>query len=148
MRPLRQALSGKDAWVTGLKRSDAPTRRYAPIVSYDESWGMVKVNPLATWTHQDLVGYADDHDIPQHPLRSQGYLSIGCAPRMTQSRSGSRPRWPMILSSRCACQASKGRSRRGSSWTAVRGSRPPASWRGPPARSRPMSFRSRHPTRR
>ena len=80
VRPLRQALSGKDAWVTGLKRSDAATRRHAPIVSYDESWSMVKINPLATWTHQDLVGYAEDHGIPQHPLRSAGYHSIGCAP--------------------------------------------------------------------
>jgi phosphoadenosine phosphosulfate reductase len=80
VRPLREALSGKDAWVTGLKRSDAATRRHAPIVAYDASWGMVKINPLATWTHQDLVGYAEDHGIPQHPLRAEGYLSIGCAP--------------------------------------------------------------------
>ena len=80
VRPLRQALAGKDGWVTGLKRSDAPTRRHAPIVAYDDSWGMVKINPLAIWTHRDLVSYAKDHDIPQHPLRSQGYVSIGCAP--------------------------------------------------------------------
>ncbi|MEI7859328.1 MAG: phosphoadenylyl-sulfate reductase [Acidimicrobiales bacterium] len=80
VRPLRRALAGKDAWVTGLKRSDAATRRHAPIVSYDENWGMVKINPLATWNHQDLVGYAVDHGIPQHPLRSAGYHSIGCAP--------------------------------------------------------------------
>jgi phosphoadenosine phosphosulfate reductase len=80
VRPLRQALAGKEAWMTGLKRSDAPTRRHAPIVAYDDAWGMVKINPLATWTHQDLVGYATDHGIPEHPLRSQGYLSIGCAP--------------------------------------------------------------------
>lgn len=80
VRPLRKALAGKDAWFTGLKRSDAATRRHAPIVAYDDSWGMVKINPLATWTHQDLVGYAEDHRIPQHPLRAEGYLSIGCAP--------------------------------------------------------------------
>jgi phosphoadenosine phosphosulfate reductase len=80
VRPLRAALSGKDAWVTGLKRADAPTRRHAPIVAYDDNWGMVKINPLATWTHQDLVGYAEDHGIPQHPLRAVGYVSIGCAP--------------------------------------------------------------------
>ena len=80
VRPLRKALSGMDGWVTGLKRSDAPTRRRAPIVSYDDSWGMVKINPLANWTHEDIVGYAVDHGIPQHPLRSQGYVSIGCAP--------------------------------------------------------------------
>jgi phosphoadenosine phosphosulfate reductase len=80
VRPLRKALAGKDAWFTGLKRSDAATRRHVPIVAYDDSWGMVKINPLATWTHQDLVGYAEDHRIPQHPLRAEGYLSIGCAP--------------------------------------------------------------------
>ncbi len=80
VRPLRQALAGKDGWVTGLKRADAATRRHAPIVAYDDSWGMVKINPLAIWTHRDLVSYARDHDIPQHPLRSQGYVSIGCAP--------------------------------------------------------------------
>ena len=85
-RPLGQALSGKDAWITGLEAGDAPTRRHAPIVSFDDSWGMVKINPLATWTDQDLVGYAVDHGIPQHPLRSQGYLSIGCAPTTA--------RWP------------------------------------------------------
>jgi phosphoadenosine phosphosulfate reductase len=80
VRPLRQALADNDAWMTGLKRSDAPTRRRAPIVSYDDAWGMVKINPLATWTHEDLVGYAADHGIPEHPLRSQGYVSIGCEP--------------------------------------------------------------------
>jgi phosphoadenosine phosphosulfate reductase len=80
VRPLRKALAGKDAWFTGLKRSDAATRRHVPIVAYDDCWGMVKINPLATWTHQDLVGYAEDHRIPQHPLRAEGYLSIGCAP--------------------------------------------------------------------
>jgi len=80
VRPLRAALAGKEAWVTGLKRADAPTRRHAPIVAFDEGWGMVKVNPLATWTHEDLVGYARDHGIPEHPLRAQGYLSIGCEP--------------------------------------------------------------------
>ncbi len=92
VRPLRAALSGKDAWVTGLKRVDAPTRRRAPVVAYDESWGMVKINPLATWTDQDVMGYARDHGIPEHPLLSQGYLSIGCAPTTRPVRSGEDPR--------------------------------------------------------
>ena len=92
VRPLREALSGKDAWVTGLKRVDAPTRRHAPIVAYDESWGMVKINPLATWTDQDVAGYARDHGIPQHPLLSQGYLSIGCAPTTRPVGEGEDPR--------------------------------------------------------
>ncbi len=90
--PLKQALAGKEAWVTGLKRSDAPTRTNAAIVAYEDGWGMVKVNPLATWTDQDLIGYAADHGIPQHPLRSQGYKSIGCAPTTTPVAFGDNPR--------------------------------------------------------
>ena len=92
VRPLKQALAGKSAWVTGLKRVDAPTRRDAPIVSFDDSWGLVKVNPLATWTDQDVAGYAADHGIPAHPLQSQGYLSIGCAPTTRPVGAGEDPR--------------------------------------------------------
>ncbi len=92
VRPLKQALVGKEAWVTGLKRVDAPTRQAAPIVSYDENWGMVKINPLATWTEDDVAGYGADHGIPQHPLLSQGYLSIGCAPTTRPVQIGENPR--------------------------------------------------------
>lgn len=80
VRPLKQALAHKSAWATGLKRVDAPTRRDAPIVSFDEAWGLVKLNPLATWTDQDVAGYVADHGIPEHPLLARGYRSIGCAP--------------------------------------------------------------------
>lgn len=92
VRPLKQALAGKEAWVTGLKRVDAPTRSDAPIVSFDDSWGLVKVNPLATWTDQDVAGYATDHDLPEHPLVSRGYLSIGCAPTTRPVGDGEDPR--------------------------------------------------------
>jgi phosphoadenosine phosphosulfate reductase len=92
VRPLKQALAGKEAWVTGLKRVDASTRAFAPIVAFDEAWGMVKVNPLATWTDADVAGYAADHDIPEHPLLSRGYLSIGCAPTTRPVKLGEDPR--------------------------------------------------------
>jgi phosphoadenosine phosphosulfate reductase len=92
VRPMRQAMEHKEAWMTGLKRSDAPTRRSAPIAAYDENWGMVKINPLATWTEQDIAGYGLDHDIPQHPLLSKGYLSIGCAPTTRPVAIGEDPR--------------------------------------------------------
>jgi phosphoadenosine phosphosulfate reductase len=88
VRPMRQAMADKDAWMSGLKRVDAPTRRSAAIVSYDESWGMVKVNPLATWTQADIEGYAVDHGLPQHPLHARGYASIGCAPTTRPVRIG------------------------------------------------------------
>ena len=92
VRPLRQALAGKEAWITGLKRVDAPTRADAPIVAYDDGWEMVKINPLATWTEQDMAGYAADHDIPPHPLLAKGYRSIGCAPTTQPVALGEHPR--------------------------------------------------------
>ena len=92
VRPLKQALDGKEAWMTGLKRVDAPTRSQAAIVAYDENWGMVKVNPLATWTEQDIAGYAADHGILRHPLQAKGYLSIGCAPTTRPVAFGEDPR--------------------------------------------------------
>ncbi len=92
VRPLKQALAGDEAWLTGLKRVDAPTRVTTPIVSYDEKWGMVKINPLATWTDRDIAGYEVDHGIPRHPLLSQGYLSIGCAPTTRPVAAGENPR--------------------------------------------------------
>jgi phosphoadenosine phosphosulfate reductase len=92
VRPLQLALADKDAWMTGLKRSDAPTRRDAPIVAFDENWDMVKINPLATWTELDVAGYARDHAIPEHPLVAKGYLSIGCAPTTRPVAEGEDPR--------------------------------------------------------
>jgi phosphoadenosine phosphosulfate reductase len=92
VRPMKQAMEGKEAWITGLKRVDAPTRRDAPIVAYDDAWGMVKINPLATWTEQDIAGYGADHGIPRHPLLSKGYLSIGCAPTTRPVKFGEDPR--------------------------------------------------------
>ncbi len=92
VRPLKQALAGKSAWVTGLKRVDAPTRRDAPIVSFDDAWGLVKLNPLATWTEHDVAGYVADHGIPENPLLAQGYLSIGCAPTTRPVGAGEDPR--------------------------------------------------------
>ncbi len=78
--PLRGALTGREAWVTGLRRVDAPTRTATPIVSWDSSFGLVKVNPLATWTDDDVTAYLADRGLPVHPLVPLGYLSIGCAP--------------------------------------------------------------------
>jgi len=80
VEPLHRALQGRVAWMTGLKRCDAPTRAEAPIVSWDEARGLVKVNPVATWSDDDIANYQADHGLPVHPLMTQGYLSIGCAP--------------------------------------------------------------------
>jgi phosphoadenosine phosphosulfate reductase len=88
---LEAALAGKRAWMSGMRRSEAPTRADAPIVSRDRR-GLVKVNPLATWTDADIAGYVADHDVPYNPLLDQGYLSIGCAPCTRPVLPGEHPR--------------------------------------------------------
>lgn len=77
---LARALDGKAAWMTGLRRVETPARANAPIVSYDVGRGIVKVNPLATWTDVDVEGYVADRGLPVHPLADRGYRSIGCWP--------------------------------------------------------------------
>lgn len=80
VEPLGRALDGKAAWMTGLRRAEAPTRADAPIVSYDIGRGLVKVNPLATWSDFDVEGYVAVRGLPSHPLADRGYRSIGCWP--------------------------------------------------------------------
>ena len=80
VEPLARGLEGKTAWITGLRRVDAPTRANAPIVSWDAARSMVKLNPLAPWTDADLAGYIADHDLPANPLAERGILSVGCWP--------------------------------------------------------------------
>jgi phosphoadenosine phosphosulfate reductase len=80
VEPLARALAGKAAWMSGLRRDEAPSRANSPIVSYDVGRGLVKVNPIANWTDQDVAGYIRDHDLPEHPLADRGYASIGCWP--------------------------------------------------------------------
>ena len=65
--PLRRAIQGSRAWLTSLRRSDGPTRANAPIVSWDAAFGLVKVNPLATWTDDDIESYLADHGLPSAP---------------------------------------------------------------------------------
>jgi phosphoadenosine phosphosulfate reductase len=92
VEPLRRALEGKTAWMTGLRREETPTRANSPIVSYDVGRGMVKVNPLATWTDVDVEGYIQDRDLPLHPLAYHGYGSIGCWPCSRPVGDGEDPR--------------------------------------------------------
>jgi phosphoadenosine phosphosulfate reductase len=78
--PLRRTLAGYDAWVTGVRRVDAPTRANTPIVSWDDRNGLVKVNPIAAWSDDQFNGYIAEHGVLENPLVAEGYLSIGCAP--------------------------------------------------------------------
>ena len=88
---LDRALMGKEAWMSGLRRAESPTRAVAPILSLDLR-GLVKINPIATWTDLDVQGYIADHDVPVNPLVHQGYPSIGCQPCTHPVAEGEDPR--------------------------------------------------------
>ena len=97
VEPLARALVGKQAWITGLRRVEAPTRASAPIAHLDVGRGIVKVNPLAAWTDADIASYKADHELLEHPLAAQGYPSIGCWPCTRPVAPGEDPRsgrWP------------------------------------------------------
>jgi phosphoadenosine phosphosulfate reductase len=89
---LERGLAGVEAWITGIRREQAPTRAGAEKLQRDEERGIWKVNPIADWTEKDLWRYIHEHDLPYHPLHDQGYSSIGCAP-CTQPGDGREGRW-------------------------------------------------------
>jgi phosphoadenosine phosphosulfate reductase len=102
--PLRRAVQGSRAWLTSLKRVDAPSRANAPVVSWDAGFGLVKINPVVTWTNDDISSYLADHDLPLHPLVYQGYRSIGCAPTTRPVAEDEDPRagrWAGLDKSEC-----------------------------------------------
>lgn len=81
VEPLRRALSGLDAWITGLRREQSVTRTELAAVEVDKAnGGIYKINPLAAWTLEDLWAFARQHKIPFNTLYDRGYTSIGCAP--------------------------------------------------------------------
>ena len=92
VEPLERLLAGKAAWISGLRRDEASTRANAPIVSWDAGRGLVKVNPIATWSDLDVERYARDRDLLVHPLRERGYASIGCWPCTRPVAEGEDPR--------------------------------------------------------
>ena len=89
---LESALSDVDAWVTGIRREQAPTRAASPKLERDERRGIWKLNPLADWSEKDVWRYVFEHDLPYHPLHDEGFASIGCAP-CTRPGSGREGRW-------------------------------------------------------
>jgi phosphoadenosine phosphosulfate reductase len=87
VQPFNDVLSHKAAWMSGLRRDESGERAAAPIVGRDRR-GLVKVNPLATWTSADIEGYIADHDVVVNPLVDQGFPSIGCWPCTRAVKAG------------------------------------------------------------
>ncbi|GAA1535120.1 MULTISPECIES: phosphoadenylyl-sulfate reductase [Brevibacterium] len=90
--PLQKSLAGYELWFTGVRRDEAPTRANTPLVTFDEKNGLVKINPVAAWSFDDLLDYSGAFDVPVNPLLSQGYPSIGCQPCTRPVAEGEDPR--------------------------------------------------------
>jgi phosphoadenosine phosphosulfate reductase len=80
LAPLRRALLGKGLWITGLRREQSVTRSDVPVLAPDDSYGLMKLNPLAEWSEAEVWDYARRFDVPANPLHRRGFPSIGCAP--------------------------------------------------------------------
>lgn len=80
VRPLRRALSGLDAWITGLRAEQSPTRDSLEVVDWDEANGLIRIAPLAAWTEDDVWAYIHERAVPVNALHARGFRSIGCAP--------------------------------------------------------------------
>ena len=109
VEPLSKALRGFSAWVTGIRRVEAPTRANAPLISFDEAFGLVKINPLAAWSDEEVQDYIATHGILVNPLVDEGYPSIGCAPCTAKPEPGADPRsgrWQGLAKTECGLHAS------------------------------------------
>jgi phosphoadenosine phosphosulfate reductase len=78
--PLRRALAGYDAWITAIRADQSTDRASAQVVGVDPKFGLIKVNPLLSWTRRDVWAFIATHHVPYNPLHDQGYASIGCWP--------------------------------------------------------------------
>lgn len=109
VEPLSKALKGYAAWVTGIRRVEAPTRANAPLISFDEAFGLVKINPIAAWSDDELQAYLETNNILVNPLVHEGYPSIGCAPCTSKPALGADPRsgrWAGQAKTECGLHAS------------------------------------------
>lgn len=104
VEPLREALVGYEAWATGVRRDEGPTRAGTPFVTFDEQFGLVKVNPLAAWSFDEVLDHATGHRVPVNLLLSHGYPSIGCEPCTRRVDPGQDPRagrWAGFAKTEC-----------------------------------------------
>jgi phosphoadenosine phosphosulfate reductase len=102
--PLKEALSGVDAWISGLRRDQSPTRASTAKLHWDKKHGLWKANPLADWTEKDVWRYLAEHDVPYNELHDRGYASIGCT-HCTQPGSEREGRWAQNEKVECGIHA-------------------------------------------
>lgn len=104
VEPLTRVLQGYDAWITGIRRDQSPSRAHAGLIEWDAKFGLVKVNPLARWTWADVWTYIKVYDVPYNPLHDQNYPSIGCTYCTAPVAPGDDPRagrWKNFAKTEC-----------------------------------------------
>jgi phosphoadenosine phosphosulfate reductase len=102
--PLAEGLADYDAWATGLRRDESPTRANTPVVGWDERRGKVKIAPISRWSQKDVERYVAKHGVLTNPLLSDGYASIGCAPctrRVAAGEDARAGRWAGLGKTEC-----------------------------------------------
>lgn len=102
--PLEQGLKDYDAWATGLRRDESPTRANTPVVGWDARRQKVKIAPIARWTQADVEAYVAEHGVLTNPLLTDGYASVGCAPctrRVLEGEDARAGRWAGIGKTEC-----------------------------------------------
>ncbi|HEV2381482.1 MAG TPA: phosphoadenylyl-sulfate reductase [Terriglobia bacterium] len=120
VEPLRRALATVDAWITGQRRDQSPqTRAAVPVVELDSNFAsrgrsLVKFNPLANWSSQQVWAYIHAHGVPYNPLHERGFLSIGCLPCSRPTHPGQHERdgrwwWEAEAKKECGLHGSNGR---------------------------------------
>lgn len=90
--PLRHTLAGAEAWITAIRRNQTSNRSRAGVVEWDEKFNLVKINPMANWSEEEVWSYIRRHDVPYNPLHDKGYPSIGCWPCTRPVGAGEDPR--------------------------------------------------------
>ena len=92
VEPLRRGLAPYTAWASGIRRDETTSRKDIGVVEWDSNRGMVKINPLAAWTQEQVEDYIDRYEVVTNPLLDQGYPSIGCGPCTRKVAPGEDPR--------------------------------------------------------
>ncbi|MGZ8404415.1 MAG: phosphoadenylyl-sulfate reductase [Nitrospira sp.] len=104
VEPLTRVLKGYDAWITGIRRDQAPSRANAGLIEWDEKFTLIKVNPLARWTWAEVWSYIKVYEVPYNPLHDHNYPSIGCTYCTAPVASGDDPRagrWKNFTKTEC-----------------------------------------------
>lgn len=104
VQPLKEYLADKQAWVSGLRRSQSETRKRTQIIEWDPTNEVVKINPLAQWSEEEVWSYIHINELPYNPLHDEGYPSIGCIPcthSVAEGEDGRAGRWRGTKKTEC-----------------------------------------------